>query len=377
MALTTAGQVARAAGEQPLGYRDFLSLCDEERVRQFGLDLLEGNQHPAVDIEESVAYLGINFLEWVESKGLEWAKEEWRRAGRRGFMPIGFFKKVLALYQPDAVVATNSPRSEQAAIEAALDRGIPCLTMVDLFALENDPFTKRSRHANRVAVLNSYTKSNLVAAGVQADSIHVTGNPAFDALNDAQALADALQWQKEKGWQGKHIVLWAGHKEPIATSDPADKGTALGQAVQSTLVDWAKSRNEVCLAIRYHPNEWQDFNPPPAHERVHWSSPNDESLLRPLLSAHQVVVQATTVGVQAYAAGKQVVGLGFSPSVEATGMDAQRLAIGRSVESLDALVPALEQGLNGPELDQVGNGEPVAAAGLVARTLMQMIEERQ
>lgn len=377
MALTTAAQVARSAGERPLGYREFLPLCDETAVRQFGSKLLEGNQHPAVDPEESLAYLGINFLEWVESEGLESANAKWQRSGRRGFLPLNFFRKVLAHHRPDVVVATNSPRSEQAAIEAALDLGIPCLTLVDLFALENDPFTKRHRHADRVTVLNEVTRANLVAAGLPADRILVTGNPAFDALNDARARKDASRWLEDMGWQGRHVVLWAGHKEPTAVATPGDLGTKLGQAVQSTLVDWMCSRDDVCLAIRYHPNEWQDFDPPARHPRLHWSVPSEESLLRPLLSADQVVVQATTVGVQAYAAGKQVVGLGFSPTVQSTGMDAQRLGIGRSVESLEALVPALERGLDRSAEVISGDPDRDRASVRVAQAVLSMLEERQ
>lgn len=344
MALTTAAKIARLAGEQPLGYADFVTGPLAEATHAWGERLLPGNQHPDVDRNESVAYLGLNFMEWVEELGEEGALHRWQSTGRQGFLPVRFFKRVLKELRPDAVVATNSPRSEQAVVAAAAALGIPSVSMLDLFGLPGDPFLVRPVQADRITVLSAGVKNNLMRSGISADRIAVTGNPAFDVLSQPAAVADGQAWRATRDWQHKHVVLWAGHREPMDT-DPAWAGTALGEAVLQRLVAWLAHRDDVALAIRYHPNEWQDFSRPHTHPRIHWSQPGEEDLTPVLMGADQVVVQGSTVGVQAYTAGKRLIGLGFSPMVQRSGMDYARLGMGVRASSLDELDVLLTEGL--------------------------------
>ena len=345
LALTTAFDVAKRAGESPLGYADFCDQPDVTRALAYGEQLLCDQNHPAVSRQESLAYLGFNFLEWVRVEGESAAWERWRNVGRRGFLPLHFFDYVLRTERPDVVVTTNSPRSEQAALQAANALGIPSLSMVDLFALPGDPYLRRSVYATRIAVLTEATRHNLMVAGVEPSRIVVTGNPAFDALTLPKFADSGFEWRRSLGWQDKHVILWAGHLEP-EDAQPSDwAGSRLGQAVQDRLVRWVATRDDVCLAIRYHPNEWHKFARPPAHPRVHWSQPAQTSLLPLLSGCDQVVVQATTVGLQASKVGKRVVSLPFSPSVKNSGLDFAHLGIAVGASSLDCLVPILEQGI--------------------------------
>lgn len=344
MALTTAFGAAQRAGESPLGYRDFCDPPQGQRALRYGQMLLPGNEHPDVAREESLAYLGLNFLEWVDELGEDSAMQRWREVGRQGFLPVEFFKKLLARLEPDVVVATNSPRSEQAAIAAAAAVRIPSLTMLDLFALPGDPFAARKVHADRITVISEAARENLVKAGVPPARVFVTGNPAFDVLASAQAAAEGAAWRRSRGWEDRCVVLWAGHREPLDAQPAHWAGSGLGHAVQDRLVQWVASRDDVCLAVRYHPNEWHEFQAPAAHPRVHWSRPDQENLLPVLMASSQVVVQATTVGAQAYTAGKQVVALGFSPLVRRTGMDYAALGMGRRAEDLERMVSLLAEG---------------------------------
>lgn len=379
MALTTAHDAALRAGETPLGYRDFaagpLALPDAAQALRYGQELLAGHRHPAVAEDESRAYLGFNFLEWVQAHGEANAWQRWRERGRFGFLPVQFFRRVLERLQPDVVVSTNSPRSEQAVVEAAAALGIPSLSMVDLFALPGDAFLARPVHASRITVLAEATRDNLVAAGVAPDRIVVTGNPAFDALLTPEAQAEGRIWRAARAWEGRHVVLWAGHKEADDAEPPAWAGTRLGQAVQQRLVDWVLSRDDLCLAVRYHPNEWHDFTPPLHHPRLHWSQPGAEGLVPVLLGADQVVVQATTVGAQAHAAGKRVVSLEFSPLVRRTGMDYARLGLAQGASSLEALLATLEQGMahRQPLTHRTSPQSPAAPA--VARLIAELAQE--
>lgn len=366
LALTTAAGAARRAGEEPLGFLDFCSGPECERALRYGEQLIGDQQHPDVSREESLAYLGLNFLEWVDELGEEGAWQRWRESGRQGFRPVRLFRRILDELRPDVVVATNSPRSEQAAIEAAHALGIPTLSMVDLFVLPGDPYRARSVHADRITVLSEATRSNLVDAGVPAERIVVTGNPAFDQLTGAEAHAAGERFRAERGWGDRAVVLWAGHMEP-ADADPRWTGTALGQAVQDTLVRWTLARDDACLAIRYHPNEWHRFTEPAPHPRVQWNRPDREPLLPVLAAADIVIVQATTVGAQAHAAGKQVLGLSFSPLVQRSGMDYGRLGMGLGVPALENLPELLEQQLGQLRRDAgTSNHDASAAAERIA-----------
>lgn len=379
LALTTAFDAAKRVGESPLGYCDFCDQPDAALALAYGEQLLSDELHPVVSRQESLAYLGFNFLEWVRVDGEETAWQRWRKLGRHGFLPLQFFDHVLRMEMPDVVVATNSPRSEQAALQAANALGIPSLSMVDLFALPGDPYLQRSVYATRITVLAEATRHHLVVAGVEPSRIVVTGNPAFDALTLPAFVEGGLEWRRLLGWQGQHVIFWAGHLEPDDAQPSNWAGARLGQAVQDRLVQWVSARSNVCLAVRYHPNEWHKFSPPPVHPRVHWSQPGQTSLLPVLAGSDQVVVQATTVGAQARVAGKRVVSLPFSPLVKNSGLDYAQLGMAVGATSLDDIVPVLERGMDmtggGRCSDMPGASAAMSVALLIANLALGEVEK--
>lgn len=386
IALTTGHAVALRAGEAPLGYRDALHLFDaaeQTEIEAAGRRLLPGNTHPEVDESETVAYLGINYREWVQAAGTEQAERRWHEQGRHGFLPLQFCRKLLTWLQPDLVLSTNSPRSEQAVIEAAQGLGIPSLSMVDLFALPGDPFLRRPVQADRITVLCRATAEHLQAAGYPAERIRITGNPALDAFSAPQASLAGLAWREAQGWPRYRVVLWAGHLEPYY-ADPQWAGPALGQRVQDALLDWLAVQPEAALIIRYHPNEWQQFTEPLSHPRVFWSRADREPLLPLLAAADQVIVQASTTGVQAAVAGKQVLCLRFSPLVQFSGLDYARLGLADGADDLAAMVRWLDSGSQSdcaapdsqPALQLLGASAGASAAQAVADQVQALLAEQ-
>ena len=372
MALTTAHRNAVQAGEQPLGYRDFLHLVDRDAVLARGQQLAQGNQHPDVDPLETLAYLGINYTEWVEQYGEEEAACLLAVDGRRGFKPFNFMGRVLDELQPSVVVATNSPRSEQAAIEAAVARGIPTLSMIDLFALDYDPYLKRKVHANRITVLGPQVRDKLVAAGIEPERICVTGNPVFDALvspvhqRQAQALRDSL------GWKDHTVVLWTGHLETLPDTPEEWRGEKFGVMIEGLLRGWAASHPGAALIVRYHPNEYQAFPPQPPQVNVHISDPRKEPIHTALLAADAVVVQTTTVGVEAAVAGRNVFALSFSPFVRSSALDYSVLGLAHSVATPQDLLPMLER-YAGLQVSGAGRFNAGHAAEAVAAEVQALI----
>lgn len=344
MALTLGYKQALGLGLQPVGYRDFLSLAaDQASALAHGCRLLSDNLHPDVAEFESTCYLGINYAEWVECYGERGAADRYAARGRRGFLPVQFMGRVIDSLKPSLVVSTSSPRSEQAAIEAAVKRGIPSMTMMDLFALPHDIFLRQAVHADVITVLSGFAKDNLTAAGIDPARIVVTGCPAYDAMFDSANEAAGNELRHTFGWQDKKIVMWAGNLEeegPGVTGET--RGTALGLRVEERLRRWVEENLDAALIVRYHPAQYHLFPNLGVHPRVYLSDPVADRLQPQLHAADIIVVQTSTVGFEAALVGKRVLALSYSPMVINFDFDYGRLGLGESVSTLQALVPAIE-----------------------------------
>ena len=184
MALTTGHLKARAV-RPTLGYKDFLHLVDANAARAWGERLSEGNTSPDVPTDETIAYLGINYLELIAQHGEAGAAEIYREQGRYGFRPLRFMQRVIETLQPDAVVATNSPRSEQAALESARALGIPTVGMVDLFGLDSDTFVMRETKPDWTCVISDLVRDRLLARGCEVIAVDnfFTGSKSHQIKN--------------------------------------------------------------------------------------------------------------------------------------------------------------------------------------------------
>lgn len=348
MALTTARRAAVQAGERPLGYADFLHLVDADSALAHGRRLAPGNTHPDVPEAETLAYLGINWLDWETRHGATQAAQLWAEGGRRAFYPLEFFRRVVEHLRPNLVLATNAPRSEQAVVDAAAERGIPTLVMLDLFGLPGDAFAARVRHPDRVCVLADTVRDNLVRAGWPAERIAITGNPAFDALHDPVVAEQARVFRANLGWQNRNVVLLAAHPEPRShPSTPWPSGNALPEAMERVLRDWVRTRHDAALVVRHHPNHWHLFPRLPDTPQVHFSEPGAEAIDPLILAADCVVVQTTTVGLQAATVGIPVLAMECSPGARSAFSFAD-LGIAQGVPDVPDLPAAVNAVLDQP-----------------------------
>jgi hypothetical protein len=343
LALTLGYRQAQKLGLSPKGFRDFLHLVDRDAVLARGAALAEGNRHPDVDEIESQAYLGVNYQEWVDTYGEEEAARRYRQGGRRSFFPLRFIGKVIDAVQPSVVVSTASPRSEQAAIEAARARGIPCMTMMDLFGLPHDNFVRNQVFADRITVLSGFARDNLKAAGIDPGKIAVTGCPAYEPLLEEGPREEAQRLRQSLGWQGLRVVMWAGNIEEEATGDDArHAGAALAMDVEQRLRAWVASTPDAALLVRYHPAQYHLFPDLGEQPRVFRSVPTRDPLVPQLHASDIVVVQTSTVGFEAALIGKRVLSLSYSPMVVRLDFDYGAMGLGESVRRPEDLVPTIE-----------------------------------
>lgn len=315
MALTTGHLKAKVVRPDALGYKDFLHLVNADAARTWGERLSKGNTSPDVPADETIAYLGINYLDLIAQYGEAGAAQLYREQGRYGFKPLHFMRRVIDAVQPDVVVATNSPRSEQAALEVARECGIPSVGMVDLFGLDSDTYVMRETKPEWTCVISDVVRQRLIARGFPSDRVKVTGNPAFDGLQAPENQRKADAFLAERGWQGLKPVLFAGHVEPYAhPGTPVPAGQALPREIEAVLREHVGQHPELALIVRYHPSDWSSYPRRADEPRIHFSEPPREPIHPLILAAQAVVVQTSTVGLESAVGGKLVISIESSPA---------------------------------------------------------------
>lgn len=355
LALNTAGAYLERAGIPYIGYQDLPGANDVDAVawgRELTRHLPPGSTVP---LAESIAYMGLNYRELVTEHGEEGAARLFADKGRQAFCPVELFKHWLRDLHPSLVIATNSPRSEQAALEAASALGIASICAVDIFGLQEIQWIKQPGYASRICVLNEQVKDAFVAQGCRADTVVVTGNPAFERLQQPQMREAGRVMRRAKGWrEDETVVLWASQVEPEhhpfvpRLGDPT-----LPRRIEASLRDFVREHEKHRLVVRYHPSECTQFQSGQA--RVD-ASPSSEDLATLLHAVDIVVVTSSTVGLEAHLAGRTV--LSVTGSVFTQDAPYGKMGIAVDVASPDLLGAALSsvslqgaQDLHAPKTD--------------------------
>ena len=347
LALTTGAHAARAMGLSTLGYRDFTHWYDASTLQRHASPFLVDTRHPLIEEAETIAYLGINFEDLHRQLGADAAAQAYASKGRWAFMPLNFMRRLLRHLKPDIVVTTNSPRSEQAVIEVATELGIPSVCMVDLFSPVGDPFFDRALYATALTTISDFGKRNLVAGGVPEDRIHITGSPAFDSLVDPLRVREAADDRTALGWQNLKVILWAGNlEEPPPGLGAESEPTFLALRVERILRDYVRMHPDTALVIRYHPNQIHNFDPGSPQERVLWSIPQARHPHRDIHLADLVIVNGSTIGLEAAMVGKSVLAMDNSHGRHIFPLS--DFGVARGVLSYDVLGGDLEEALNKP-----------------------------
>ena len=297
LGLTTASERLQAAGLPHIGYRHLVEEGDERALEIGEMMARELGASDKVSREETVAYLGLSYQDLVDRFGENEAKSQFKLQGRRAFLPLTIMERTFKKYQPDLVVATNSPRSEKAAILTARTMGIPSVCLMDLFdPREFEDRIGKPGYADRVCVLSEAVKENLKTFGRPDTEIVVTGNPAFDDLAKPDLQSAAEQLRVEKGWANGKVILWARQV------NPNDWG--LYESVEAHFYELLERHPDWHLVIRLHPNDLTQFENLPS--KVILSSQKDD--LSTFLQASDVVITVnSTVGIQGVAIGKPLI----------------------------------------------------------------------
>ncbi len=336
LGLTTAAAPVREAGLRLLQFKDFIEPGDAHALARG--ESLAATLTEVVDREETVAYLGLSYADLQAEVGEAEAARRHARDGRQAFLPRRTLERILRRERPDLVVATNSPRAERAAIEAARTLGIPSVCLVDLFAIDEVRWIGQPGYADRICVLNGQVRDFLVQHGRRAEEIAVTGNPAFDALHAAAVREQGSRLRAERGWQGKRVLLWPAQVEPAihpfsgAAGDPQ-----LPERTLAALVAWTLRQGDAILCVR--PRSGQALPALPPDPRIVLTG--QDWPLPPLLHAVDLVVTLTsTVGLEGHLCGARLVQV--LGSVFDKAMPLARFGIADAAVPLAQLAAALE-----------------------------------
>jgi hypothetical protein len=133
----------------------------------------------------------------------------------------------------------------------------------------------------------------------------VTGNPAFERLQQPEAREAGRAMRAAKGWsEDETVILWASQVEPEQhpfvprTGDPT-----LPRRIEASLRNVVQGNEKYRLVVRYHPSERVEFQSGQPRVDV---SPSSEDLATLLHAVDIVVVTSSTVGLEAHLAGRQV-----------------------------------------------------------------------
>jgi len=247
LALTSAYAVARDSGITALQVKDFASLWDSSYV-SFG-EALAKNHHSydkGIEIDESIAYLGVSFGNLANIIGEHEAWEQYRRCGLNAFCPKDFAKKVLSVVKPSVVIATTSPRMEKAFLQAAHSFNIPSICLVELFGILEESWLSRPDNGMYTIVSRNDTQARLVAAGRDLDNVLLFGSPLFDYINDNAAIISSKCWRSINNISETEIVV-------LLIDQPEPAQPLLMQNIYNQLHSICE-KHGYRLVVRLHPS---------------------------------------------------------------------------------------------------------------------------
>ena len=311
LALTTAGKVLQREGIQYIGFQDLLTDANRKAIK-IGRELVGPvDLDSPVEYDESVAYMGLSYCDLQLRLGNITAKELFEKGGRQSFYQLSIMVRFLSDERPDLVIATNSPRCEKAALDAAGKLNIPAMCLVDLFALQESEWIRNNAYASRVCVLSEYVKTMLISKGRSAEDIVVTGNPAFDSLAVIDQRTERGKLRREMGWGEKdRVLLWASSVEPENHPFTNIKGdVSLPEKVCNELMSIVEVSENYKLVIRPHPSEQASHDVSGSHVFISTQKQPIEELL---VAVDGVIVFASTVGLQAALLNKPLINIRLS-----------------------------------------------------------------
>ncbi len=217
-------------------------LQQPHKIYELGKKLSEVHHNyklPELKIEHSIGYFGVGMYDLINTLGENEAWALFHSQGRKAFLPVSVFEKILDIEKPDYVITTCGVRFEKAVVLAANKKNINTIRIYNMW-INPENFTPVKYHF----VMNQHCCDKLIEFGIIPDKIFITGQPAFDNIFEALSITDKKNLLEELNLsEDKKIILWA--------SDDLDPGDIL----LNEIIDTFYLLDEYQLIIKPHPNE--------------------------------------------------------------------------------------------------------------------------
>ena len=312
--LTTAKQKLINNGIKCKGAKELFSSKNKNLV-ELAYRVIEKNQHPEIDIEDAIAYhcMGINDLisMYGDEKGTQIAIQK----GRFSYLPIYSAEEYLRKNDIDILITGTCPRTELAFQKVANNLGLNSLAIADNFLFKELDYICQKDYANNISVITKTVAAQVKKHGY-IGNVHVLGNPAFDNLFEESNIFKAKTFrQKLNIREEDRLIMWAAH--PLNAEIYSGRKHVDLELIINSLTSYCKRKGNTKFLIRQHPNS--NLLPPNSQFEYGFICSPEISIETALHSIDQLVVESSTVGIQAAVIGKPVITLwhnGYPPYEE-------------------------------------------------------------
>lgn len=259
--------------------------------------------------------------------------------------------------------SVNGVDLEKRFVAAARRLGVPSLAVLDFWSnlrpRFSDEFGNLAFVPDRVAVMDEVAREELLAEGIPADRIFVTGQPAFDDLAEWAQRDGATQSHRLRTALGvpESAVLVLFASQPIAEMQEAHAGIAhpgyTQHSVLTTLLPVLEeirtaSGRDVRIWIRPHPRELKDAYTGYASDNPSWVVVSSIGKPREAACAADLVTGMSSVLLfEAAVMGRAV--LSLQPGLRIPDpLPLARLGMGETVYTDASVAPAIRTALSSP-----------------------------
>ena len=349
LGLTTSIRSLNENGIKYVGLKDYLTLFEDlSYIKELGYLLMERlPKNSEIEKDETIAYLGLSYWDLEQRLGKQKAKELYDAQGRYIFLQLLVMERILKHEKPDMVVATNSPRCEQASLMVSHSLGIPNLCIVDLYneVLFRDRF-KNNSYIGHFFVPGGFEKAKLEELGVSRSFVTASGNPSFENHFNARYIQEGVDFRGTNFPNKQIVILFA--KTPSYT-----KYAAQDQRIFDGLCKLLGSDENYGLIVRNHPNDPLEAS----SSRSIFYSDQSQSVASMLHASDIIVSQGSTVGFEGKFVGKQVFQI-IDQEFGEPPIDQEKLGVGKRFNSVSDLILAITNFTNYKGMANVMRDKP-------------------
>lgn len=271
---------------------------------------LPSERNPNIKEIDTKAYYLTGFADLVETFGYIEAIKKISKYNRYCFYPINFARRYLLKNKPDLLITSICPRSELAFINAASEIGIRSLSISDVFVLDEEKYVCKKNYADHLTVINENVKKRLLSKGCTS-KIHVLGNPAFDNLliKNKEVNKEKI---KAKYGLNKKTILWAmseynEHGISLLAENKNNRHFNFKEVLK--LISTLAIKNNYQFILRSSPKSKYIIENEIVENGI--ICPKDLSIKEAFDISDIVLVECSTVGLEAYIYGLPVIQLGY------------------------------------------------------------------